>query len=402
MTLTEYDESSRRLLREFEGLAAELSGHFARTDAAQTAAAYLRGLLGGAERKTSWLMSEAEGLATPYAFQHLLRRALWDQEAVRDGHQARIKGALGERGILILDETGFLKKGEKSAGVARQYSGTAGKIENSQIGVFAAWATPKGHVLIDRALYLPEAWVGDEERCREAGIPEGTVFQTKPQLGREMIKRALEAGFQPEWITADEAYGHDGKLRLWLEELRQPYVLAVPSSEYAARDSGKVKVSALSGELPKGAWQRISAGNGSKGPRLYDWAWTEVNHPHGDGWCRRVLFRRSISSPGEISFYLVFAPQTAALKEAVEAAGSRWRIEECFESAKGETGLDHYEVRSWTGWHRHITLVMIAHAALVISRAKVFPAAEAEPPAGPGKKRSSLAAYKKRQRKWSR
>jgi len=266
MTLPEYDESSRRLLREFESLAAELAGYFTRTDAAQSAAAYLRGLLSGAERKTSWRMSEAEGLATPYAFQHLLRRALWDQEAVRDAHQARVKGALGERGILILDETGFLKKGEKSAGVARQYSGTAGRIENSQIGVFAAWAAPKGHVLIDRALYLPEAWVEDRERCREAGIPGGTVFQTKPQLGREMIRRALEAGFQPEWVTADEAYGHDGKLRLWLEELRQAYVLAVPSNEYAARDSGKVKVSSLPGELPKGAWQRLERRQGVEGP----------------------------------------------------------------------------------------------------------------------------------------
>jgi SRSO17 transposase len=401
MTLPEYGESSRRLLREFESLAAELSGHFTRTDAAQSAAAYLRALLSGVERKTSWQMAEAEGLAAPYAFQHLLRRALWDQDAVRDAHQARIKGALGERGILILDETGFLKKGEKSAGVARQYSGTAGKIENSQIGVFAAWATVKGHVLIDRALYLPEDWIKDQERCREAGIPEDIPFLTKPRLAERMIRRALEAGFNPEWVTADEAYGHDGKLRLWLEELRQPYVLAVPSSEYAARDSGKVKVSALCEGLPKKAWQKLSAGKGSKGPRLYDWAWTEVNHPCEEGWCRRVLFRRSISSPEEVSFYLVFAPQSATLKEAAEAAGSRWRIEECFESAKGEVGLDHYEVRSWTGWHRHITLAMIAHAALVTSRAKVFPAPE-EAPTGARRKRSSLAAYKKRQRQWSR
>jgi SRSO17 transposase len=348
MTIDEFDKSSRRLLGEFETPAAELGGHFARSEAAKTAADYLRALLSGVERKTSWQMAEAEGRASPYAFQHLLGRALWDQDAVRDEHQARVKRALGESGILILDETGFLKKGDKSAGVARQHSGTAGRIENSQIGVFAAWATAKGHILIDRALYLPEEWIKDGERCRAAGIPEGTVFQTKPQLGREMIRRALEAGFNPEWITADEAYGHDGKLRLWLEELRQPYVLAVPSNEYAARDFGKVKVSTLCGELPKGAWRRLSAGKGSKGPRLYDWAWTDVNHPCGDDWSRRVLFRRSISSPEEISFHLVFAPQTATLEKAVEAAGSRWRIEECFESAKGEVGLDHCEVRSWT------------------------------------------------------
>jgi SRSO17 transposase len=401
MTINEFDESSRRLLGEFETLAAELAGRFARSEAARAAADYLRALLSGVERKTSWQMAEAEGRATPYAFQHLLGRALWDQDAVRDEHQARVKRALGERGILILDETGFLKKGDKSAGVARQYSGTAGRIENSQIGVFAAWATAKGHALIDRALYLPEEWVEDRERCRAAGIPEGTAFQTKPRLAEGMIKRALDAGFRPEWVTADEAYGHDGKLRLWLEEIRQPYVFAVPSNEYAARDFGKVKVSALCGELPKGAWRRISAGKGSKGPRLYDWAWVEVNHPRGDNWCRRVLFRRSISNPEEISFYLVFSPQAATLEEAAEAAGSRWRIEECFESAKGEVGLGHYEVRSWTGWHRHITLAMIAHAALVTSRAKVFPAPEPPPP-GARRKRSPLAAYKKRQRKWSR
>ncbi|RYD25781.1 MAG: IS701 family transposase, partial [Verrucomicrobiaceae bacterium] len=300
-----------------------------------------------------------------------------------------------DRGVLILDETGFLKKGDKSAGVARQYSGTAGRIENSQIGVFAAWATAEGHTLIDRELYLPSDWVEDRERCRAAGIPEETVFLTKPQMARAMVDRALRAGFRPDWITADDAYGHDGKFRLWLEEIRQPYVFAVPSNEYAGLNDGKVRVGSLTGGLPPKAWRRISAGTGSKGPRVYDWAWTAVDHLYEKTWTRRVLLRRSVSDPSDISYYLIFCPVATKLQKAVEAAGSRWRIEECFESAKGEVGLDHYEVRSWTGWHRHITLSMMAHAVLVISRAKVFPTSAAS---GKRKKPSSLADLKKKQR----
>lgn len=394
MTTDEFNSGSERLKREFETLSAELGRHFSRSEAAKTAGDYLRALFSGVERKTSWQMSEAEGRATPYAFQHLLGRSLWDVDAVLQDHQQRVKKALGDRGVLILDETGFLKKGDKSAGVGRQYSGTAGRIENSQIGVFAAWATAEGHTLIDRGLYLPAGWAEDRERRRAAGIPEETVFRTKPQMARAMVDRALRAGFRPDWITADEAYGHDGKFRLWLEEMGQPYVFAVPSNEYAALNDGKVKV----GSLRPGAWRAISAGMGSKGPRVYDWAWTAVNHPYEKTWTRRVLLRRSISDPSDISYYLIFCHRTTKLEKAVEAAGSRWRIEECFESAKGEVGLDHYEVRSWTGWHRHITLSMMAHAALVISRAKVFPAAGAP---GKLKKPSSLAAFKKKQRERS-
>ncbi len=393
MTLDEFNSGSARLSADFETLSTELGRHFSRSEAAGTAGDYLRALLSGVERKTSWQMSEVEGRATPYAFQHLLGRALWNAEAVLDEHQQRVKKALGERGILILDETGFLKKGDKSAGVARQYSGTAGRIENSQIGVFAAWATAEGHTLIDRGLYLPAAWAEDRERRRAAGIPEETVFLTKPQMAGKMIDRALGAGFRPDWITADEAYGHDGKLRLRLEERRQAYVFAVPSNEYVTLNYGKIKVSALS----PGAWRRISAGTGSKGPRLYDWAWADVNHSYEKTWSRRVLFRRGISDPSEVSYYLIFCRRTAKLEEAVQAAGGRWRIEECFESAKGEVGLDHYEVRSWTGWHRHITLAMMAHAALVISRSKVFPAPAPEKTQKP----SSLAAFKKKRREQS-
>ena len=390
MTIDEFNSGGARLSAEFETLSTELGRHFSRSEAAKTAGDYLRALLSGVERKTSWQMSEAEGRATPYAFQHLLGRALRDVEAVLDEHRLRVKKALGERGILILDETGFLKKGDKSAGVARQYSGTAGRIENSQIGVFAAWATAEGHTLIDRELYLPAEWMEDKERRRAAGIPDETVFLTKPRMAGKMIDRALRSGFRPDWITADEAYGHDGKLRLRLEERRQTYVFAVPSNEYVTQGYGKIKVSALA----PGAWRMISAGTGSKGPRVYDWAWTDVNHPYDSTWARRVLLRRSVSDPSDISYYLIFCRKAAKLEKAVAAAGGRWRIEECFESAKGEVGLDHYEVRSWTGWHRHITLAMMAHAALVISRARVFPAPAPEKREKP----SSLAEFKKKQR----
>jgi SRSO17 transposase len=270
--------------------------------------------------------------------------------------------------VGVIDETGFLKKGRHSAGVARQYSGTAGRIENCQIGVFLAYATQQGHTLLDRELYLPQEWTDDRERCRRAGIPDERVFATKPQLARQMVERAFEAGVTLAWLTGDSVYGDDRALRLWLEERKQAYVLAVSGKESVWLRAEQRQIKTLLAELPAAGWERLSAGAGSKGPRLYDWRRLELSAPAQQGWKRFLLVRRSISDPSEVTGYIVFARAHTSLSELVRVAGRRWTVEESIECAKGEVGLDHYEVRSWTGWYRHMTLAMWASAFLSVIR----------------------------------
>ncbi len=311
------------------------------------------------------------GEASPYAVQHLLDRACWDADAARDLVREYVLEELSSAdAILIADETGFLKKGIYSAGVKRQYSGTAGRIENSQVGVFLGYASGKGAALVDRELYLPEEWAADGARCRQAGVPEGTEFRTKPELARRMIARALDAGVPVGWVAADEVYGNNSKLRQWLEERRLGYVLAVASDQRMRwPDRQQRRVDAIARSLPALAWKRVSAGEGSKGERLYDWAlihgWQE------DGWSHGLLVRRSIEERPEHAYYRFYAPTNkATLESLVQVAGQRWQIEQAFQAAKGECGLDHYEVRHWQGWYRHITLAMLAHAVLAVLRAR--------------------------------
>lgn len=351
-------------------VARRLAPYFARSPSRQRVMAYLRGLLSEAERKNSWQVAEICGESTPYGFQYLLNRADWDAEAVRDELCHYVVQHLGDpTGVLVLDETGFLKKGAHSAGVARQYSGTAGKVENCQIGVFLSYASPLGHALLDRELYLPRAWTDDAERCRQAGIPTDRPFATKPQLARQMLTRALAAGVPAQWVTGDSVYGDDRRLRLWLEGRPQGYVLAVSGKEYVWLGSQQRQVKTLLASLPAEGWTRLSAGDGTKGPRWYNWRWLPLAAPPEPGWGRWLLVRRSLSTPTELTAYVVFAPQATTLAEVVRVAGSRWTVESAFEEAKGEVGLDHYEVRSWTGWYRHITLAMWALALLTVMRA---------------------------------
>jgi SRSO17 transposase len=332
--------------------------------------AYVRGLLSPAERKNSWQLAEVSGDTTPYAFQHLLRRALWDPEAVRDELRRYVLQHLRDsEAVLVLDETGFLKKGRHSAGVARQYSGTAGRIENCQIGVFLGYASQLGHTLLDRELYLPQEWTDDRHRCRQAGIPEDRPFATKPQLARHMLQRVLTTGVPAKWVTGDSVYGDDRRLRLWLEAQPQAYVLAVSGKEYVWLGWQQRQVKTILAALPEDGWTRLSAGDGSKGPRWYDWRWLLLADPVDPAWRRWLLVRRSVSDPTELRGYVVFAPQDTTLAEVVRVAGTRWVIEQLFEAAKGEVGLDQYEVRSWTGWYRHITLAMWALALLAVLRA---------------------------------
>jgi SRSO17 transposase len=351
-------------------IARRLAPHFARSESRQRVMAYLQGLLSGAERKNSWQVAEICGEPTPYGFQYLLNRADWDADAVRDELRRYIIQHLGDpNAVLVLDETGFVKKGRHSAGVARQYTGTVGKVENCQIGVFLGYASPLGQALLDRELYLPHEWTADRERCQQAGIPGDRGFATKPQLARQLLARAFAAGVPAKWVTGDSVYGANRRLCVWLEAQPQAYVLAVSGKEYVGLGWHQCRVKTLLAALPEEGWTRLSAGDGAKGPRWYDWCWLPLAAPLEPGWGRWLLVRRSISDPADLTAYLVFAPQAATLEEVVPVAGSRWTIESGFEAAKGEVGLDHYEVRTWSGWYRYITLAMWALALLTIMRA---------------------------------
>jgi SRSO17 transposase len=351
-----------------------IAGAFARAEPRVRVLAYLRGLLGQLERKNGWTLAEAAGEVSPDGMQRLLRTADWNADAVRDELRAYVLERLGPGGVLIVDETGFIKKGMRSAGVGRQYTGTTGKIDNCQIGVFLAYATPAGRALIDRELYLPKAWTDDRERARAAGIGDDVGFATKPELARSMLTRALEAGVPAGWLTADEIYGQDKRLRVWCEQHGLPYVLATRSNDTVAIvDWRQRRVRALVAELPESAWARCSAGAGAHGPRLYDWARIELLTGFDPSWARWVLARRSIpTDPGEdpeLAYYVCAGPAQTTLAQLVTVAGSRWRIEECFQAAKNEAGLASYQVRDYTAWYRHITLAMLAHAYLSATRA---------------------------------
>jgi SRSO17 transposase len=273
--------------------------------------------------------------------------------------------------VLVVDETGFLKKGSKSAGVARQYSGTAGRIENSQVGVFLAYAAPAGRTFIDRELYLPKAWTEDRARCAAAGIGPDVEFATKPELAVGMLSRALDAGVPAGWVAADEVYGQHCGLRLACEERDMAYVLAVPVNQHVIAAlggrPGDRRVDALSAVVPESAWERLSAGAGAKGPRIYDWVRVPIR-PLSEPDRYWLLVRRRLTD-GELAHYLCFCPPTASLADLVAVAGARWAIEESFQTAKGQVGLDQYQVRRYDAWYRHITLACLAHAYLTVTRA---------------------------------
>ncbi len=352
-----------------EGMKAFIAPAFKRSEQRASAGAFVDGLLSGVERKTGWMLAEEAGLARPYRMQSLLGRSSWSADELCDRVRRYAVDALGDPdGVLVIDETGFLKKGTHSAGVARQYSGTAGRIENSQIGVFAAYASRYGHALIDRRLYLPKSWANDPERRAKAHVPESVEFATKPAMAREMIARLLDEGTPCAFVLADAVYGSDHRFRRMLEDRGQPYVLAVRSNhtlrflqEWALVQTDPASMIA---ELPPEAWQPLSAGEGAKGPRLYDWAWVPLKYQAGQGFSRWLLARRSLRNPRTIAYYFAYARSETALADLAAAAGLRWTIEECFLRAKDDLGLDHCEARSWHGWHRHMSLVMAAAAFL--------------------------------------
>lgn len=373
MPVLDWSGASLPWFEELTALKARVGGLFQRAEPRRQAGLFLEGLIGGAARKNGWQLAEYAGDPAPWRMQALLGRTIWDQEKARDICRDYVIEHLGDpSGVLVLDETGFLKKGSHSAGVARHYSGTAGRIENCQIGVFLGYASPKGHALIDRRLYLPKDWIEDVERRKTASIPDEVTFATKPKIGIAMLAAALNAGVPCAWVLGDSVYGSDRSLRVMLESHDKPYVLSIRGNERLMMGDFRTHTAEdLAAGLSGDDWRRLPAGEGSKGPRLYDWTRLRLFRLQSPPWDHWLLIRRSIADPTDMAFYVTFGPHTTELNELAAVAGLRWTIEECFQSAKGETGLDHCEARSWHGWHRHMTLSMLALAFLAGLRARL-------------------------------
>lgn len=377
--IAEQSSTIERFTARLEDLHARIARRFVRPEVRDRANRYLAGLLGEVRRKNGWRMAEDMGEDSPRGVQHLLNDACWDADAIRDDLREYVVEHLGDRdsGVLIVDETGFLKKGNKSVGVKRQYTGTAGKKENAQVGVFLCYASDEGTAFIDRELYLPREWTDEPERLREAGVPEEVCFATKGELAKTMLGRAFEAGVPARWVVADTVYGIARGLKGFLEGRGYSYVLAVPETKVIYHEGRQRQAKTIAGGLPEGAsWIRASAGEGSKGERLYDWARVPLAstdaavddaeaEPRAGRWLR---VRRRMDDPRELAYYLCYGPSQTEVHELIRIAGSRWRIEDGFKETKSEIGLDEYEVRKWGGWHRHITLCLLAHAYLAVLR----------------------------------
>ena len=353
-----------------------IAKHVVRAEPRQQAYAYLRALISPLERKNGWQIAEHSGATTPDGVQRLLATAHWDADQVRDDLRCYVVEHLGDPdAVLVIDETGFLKKGTKSVGVKRQSSGTAGRTENCQIGVFLAYASPHGRTFLDRELYLPQEWAADPARREEAGVPETVTFATKPKMARQMLKRTLDAGIPAGWVTADSVSGADYHLRQDVVKRQLRYVLGVTSTQSLwVWDQGAPRhrpIRDVVQRIAADGWTRLSAGDGAKGPRMYDWAWGQIREAAVQaGWGAWWLARRSLSDPTEIAYYLACAPAETTLASLVQVAGTRWAVEETVETGKGEVGLDQDEVRQWTGWSRPMTLALLAHALLTVTRAQ--------------------------------
>jgi SRSO17 transposase len=344
---------------------------FPRVEPRRHARALVLGLLADLPRKNCWTIAEHAGQATPDGLQHLLSGAVWDHDAVRDDVRALLVEHLADPGaVLVVDETGDLKKGSHTVGVQRQYTGTAGKVDNAQVAVYLAYATQAGHGMVDRELYLPQGWVEDPARSQAAGVPDQVGFATKPELARRMLQRALDAGVPAGWVTADEVYGNSPALRGWLEARRLPYVLAVKATEPLPSPRGpSTSAARLAERTPPHGWLRVSAGQGAKGRRWYGWSRLPLGTAGAPpGWQRWLLVRRSLRT-GELAFYVCAGPAGLPLVALVRIAGARWRVEEAFQAGKGLCGLDSHQVRRWRSWYRWVTLAMLAYAFLVVAAA---------------------------------
>jgi SRSO17 transposase len=354
-----------------EELLGRIAGRFGRVEPRRRARAFVDGLLADLPRKNCWTIAEHAGDASPDGMQHLLARAVWDHDGVRDDLRDYVTVALGDpEAVLVIDETGDLKKGSQSVGVQRQYSGTAGRIENAQVAVYLVYASDTGHAIIDRELYVPRGWIADPDRCRAAGIPAQVGFATKPALATRMLARTLDAGVPAAWVTGDEVYGADPGLRAELERRGIGYVLAVACDHRVAAGGDSYRADALLRRVPAPAWQCVSAGRGAKGHRYHDWAFICLDENAGDrdtDLRQRWLLVRRNRKTGELAFYHCWTPGPVSLATLVRIAGRRWTIEERFQTGKGLCGLDQHQVRRWRSWYRWTTLAMVAHAFLVVA-----------------------------------
>jgi SRSO17 transposase len=352
-------------------LLGRVAGRFARVEPRRHARALVCGLLADLPRKNCWTIAEHAGQATPDGLQHLLAGAVWDEHAVRDDIRDYLVEHLGDPGaVLVVDETGDLKKGSHTVGVQRQYTGTAGKVDNAQVAVYLTYTTSAGHGVIDRELYLPQGWIDDPARCQAAGVPAQRAFATKPELAKMMLARALDAGVPAGWVTADEVYGGSPALRGWLETHGMPYVLAVKATEPlppGCGPSASTSAARLTERIQPACWLRISAGQGAKGRRWYAWGRVALSSAAApDEWQRWLLVRRSLRT-GELAYDVCAGPADTPLVALVRVAGARWRVEEAFQASKGLCGLDQHQLRRWRCWYRWVTLAMLAYAFLVVA-----------------------------------
>ena len=354
--------------RGFEELLDRIGSRFARCEPLRNAGALMLGLLSDSDRKNCWTLAERSGHASPDRLQHLLSRAVWDADGVRDDLRGYVVDHLGDdEAVLVIDETGDVKKGTQTVGVQRQYTGTAGRIENAQVAVYLTYAAPNGHTPIDRELYLPKGWIDDSDRRERAGVPTDAEFATKPELAAQMITRAVQASTPAGWATGDEVYGADPELRETIAGLGIGYVLAVGSNRTVTTAEQTQRVDELARSLPRRAWRRLSAGAGTKGQRWYSWALVDIAGDSDTGH-HHLLVRRN-DKTGELAYYRCYSPKPVRLRDYVRVAGWRWKIEETFQTGKGLAGLDEHQVRTWTSWHRWVTLVLFAHAFLVVTTA---------------------------------
>jgi SRSO17 transposase len=355
----------------FDTAFAWIAGRFGRVEPRRQARSFLLGLLSDVDTRSCWQLAEQTGDPSPHAMQRLLSEAVWDADQVRDDVRSYVVHGLGDPdGVLILDDTGDLKKGTCSVGVQRQCTGTAGRIENAQVAVFLAYTSAKGRALVDREVYLPKVWTEDRDRCRAAGVPDDVGFATKVALGRRMLIRALDAGVPARFATADEFYGGDRGLRRDLQGRAVGYVLAVAKSHRVSLPIGVLRADQAAARLHRRCWNRLSAGTGAKGDRDYDWAWVRITPPADEATGHHWLLVRRRISDGERAYYRCWTPAPVTLTTLVRVAGARWCVEECFQASKSEVGLDQHQVRKWTSWYRYTTLVMLAHALLAVIAAQ--------------------------------
>lgn len=359
--------------RELDGLDGLIGGRFSRREPRESAVQYVKGLLSGVESRNGWTLAEAAGHGTPDRMQKLLRRAVWDEAGVREDLRGYVTANLGDpRGVLVFDETGDIKQGSETVGVARQYTGVTGQVENCQVAVFAAYVSPKGHALVDTELYLPKDFALDAERCERAGVPaeRRAVVVPKGDLAAVMFERAAAAGMAFDYVAGDEVYGRSGRLRAAIEAAGKGYVLEVPCDKHVSLPACTVRADAAKDLVAARSWELRSQGPGAKGLRYHAWAWMALDSGEcAEGWRRSLLIRRDRQADDQYAYFLCYHRRGVTLNELVDVAGRRWAVEESFAICKSDAGLDQHQVRRWRSWYRHTVLAMLAAAFLAVMRA---------------------------------